>query len=170
LVPGPLLRSGAAPGDALLVTGPLGASAAGLRLLRAGQGDDPSAAAAVLAHRRPVARLDEGEVARLAGASAAIDVSDGLAADLHHLITASGIGVDLDDVPAAPGASRDEALGGGEEYELVLATTDPDGLRRAFEAAGLRPPVAVGRCTDRPGRLTLGGRPLAGVGWRHRFA
>jgi len=174
VVPGPLLRSGAAPGDVLLVTGPLGASAAGLRLLHdghgAGAGDHPSVAAAVLAHRRPVARLDEGEVARLAGASAAVDVSDGLVADLRHLATASGVGVELDDVPAAPGASPDEALAGGEEYELVLATADPDGLRRAFAAAGLRPPVAVGRCTDRAGRLDLDGRPLPAGGWRHRFA
>jgi len=167
--PGPMLRSGAAPGHTVLVTGPLGASAAGLRLLRAGAGDDPATASAVVAHCRPVARLTEGEVARRSGVAAAVDVSDGLVADLRHLAAASAVGVALDDVPVAAGATPDEALSGGEEYELVLATPDPDRLRRAFGAAGLRPPLAIGRCTGEPGRLTLRDQPLPEGGWRHRF-
>jgi thiamine-monophosphate kinase len=116
-----------------------------------------------------VARVDEGVAARRSGASAAIDVSDGLMADLVHLAEASGVGVELDDVPVAEGATLGEALGGGEDYELVLATGSVDELLAAFRAAGLRPPLPLGRCTDRPGEHTLGGGPLPPGGWRHSF-
>ena len=165
----PLRRSGAHPGDRLLVTGPLGSSAAGLRLL-GGSGVAPADGLAT-AHRRPVARLREGWVAREAGATAAIDVSDGLAADVGHLAEASGVGVELEVGPdlVAEGATRDEALSGGEDYELVLATPDPDRLRSAFRAEGLRAPLDVGWCTDRPGHRMLDGAPLPAAGWRHRF-
>ncbi len=170
--PGPMLRSGARPGDAVVVTGPQGASAAGLRLLRQGTvdaGAEGAGAAAIRAHRRPVARLDEGEVARLAGATAAIDVSDGLVADVRHLAAASGVGVDLDTIPAAPGSTAEEALGGGEEYELLITTGDLRRLERAMAAADLRPPLPIGACSGVPGRLTLAGSPLPEGGWRHRF-
>jgi thiamine-monophosphate kinase len=175
---GPLLRSGARPGDRLFVTGPLGASAAGLRLLTAGAGGDvdggdahssPVADDLVRAHRRPVARLDEGEAARLAGAGAAIDVSDGLATDARHLARASGVGLALAGLPVADGATGDEALQGGEDYELVIATGDPDRLIRAFERAGLRAPLPIGSCAADPAVLTLDGRPLPAGGWEHRF-
>ncbi len=166
---GALRRDGARPGDRLLVTGPLGSSAAGLRLLSAGGTAVPPALAA--AHRRPVARLVEGVVARRAGATAAVDVSDGLAADVVHLAGASGVGLDLEmgEGLVADGATREEALSGGEDYELVLATPDPDGLREAFAAAGLRRPLDLGRCTDRPGQWLLDDGPLPAAGWRHRF-
>lgn len=167
---GPLLRSGARPGDRVFVTGPLGASAAGLRLLDAGTltAGEP-AQGLVRAHRRPVARLDEGETARWAGASAAIDVSDGLAADARHLAAASGVGLALDDLPVAPGATPGEALGGGEDYELLIATGEPDRLLMCFSRAGLRPPLPIGLCTADPDDLTLDGRPLPAGGWEHRF-
>ncbi|MGO8871323.1 MAG: thiamine-phosphate kinase [Acidimicrobiales bacterium] len=168
--PGPLLRSGARPGDQLFVTGSLGASAAGLRLLRAGTvvsgATDRGLAAA---HRRPVARLAEGETARLAGATAAIDISDGLAADVRHLARSSQVGLALDRLPVAEGATEDEALGGGEDYELVIATPVPDRLVDDFASAGLRSPVAIGVCTGRPGEFTLRGAPLPEGGWRHLF-
>jgi thiamine-monophosphate kinase len=166
---GPMLRSGARPGDHLLVTGPLGGSAAGLRLLRAGTAGDEVTSGLALAYRRPVARLREGETARRAGAGAAIDISDGLAADLGHLALASGVGIALDGLPVVDGGTRDEALHGGEEYELLIATHAPERLLGAFEAAGLRPPVPIGVCTDQPGQATLEGRPLSPGGWRHRF-
>ena len=167
---GPLLRSGARPGDHLLVTGPLGGSAAGLRLLRSGADTSgPVPAALVRAHRRPRARLREGEVARLSGATAAIDVSDGLVAEVRHLGRASGVGVALESLPVADGATEEEAMGGGEEYELLVATADPDRLVAAYRAAGLREPLTVGRCTGPGAGVPAGGRPLPPVGWRHRF-
>ena len=172
--PPPLRRSGARPGDRLLVTGPLGSSAAGLRLsvgTAAASAPTATVAALVAAHRRPVARLHEGRVAREVGATAAIDVSDGLTADVVHLAEASGVGVELEvgGGLVARGATRDEALSGGEDYELVLATPDPDSLRAAFRVEGLRPPLDLGWCTDRPGRWLIDGAPLPVAGWRHRF-
>ncbi len=167
-------RGGARPGDVLAVTGPLGSSAAGLRTLRggwsgAGVAADGSGAALVLAHRRPKARLAEGLVARTAGATAMIDVSDGLALDLHRLADASGVGLDLQRIPVAPGATISEALGGGEDYELVVATADPRGLEVAFDAAGLGPPIVIGSCVGDPARRVLDGEPLARSGWQHRL-
>ncbi len=127
--PAPLLRSGARPGDRLFVTGPLGPvgrrPAGSCGPAGAGAHPRPSDPDLVRAHRRPVARLAEGEAARRAGASAAIDLSDGLAADLAHLAAASGVGVALDAVPVADGATAEEALAGGEDYELLVATGAP---------------------------------------------
>jgi thiamine-monophosphate kinase len=178
--PPPVTRAGASAGDALFVTGALGASAAGLRRLRAvpgGGGDDghPGAGAGAVAgtvgdaHRRPVARLAAGRCARLAGVGAMVDVSDGLSADLRHLAEASGIGVAVDDVPVAAGATLDEALGGGEDYELVMAAADPDGLVAAFAEAGLAPPVRIGSCLADPQVCTLRGAPMPALGWEHPF-
>jgi thiamine-monophosphate kinase len=155
-------RAGAAPGDALLVTGPCGGSAAGLRQLRGRTGLGE-------AYRRPVARLREGDAARRAGATAMIDVSDGLALDLHRLADASGVGFDLGEVPVADGATVEEALSGGEDYELLLtvAATDQEGLDAAFGTAGLRPPVRIGIVVADPGDRSFRGAPLARVGWQH---
>lgn len=177
-----LCRSGASPGDRLLVTGPLGASAAGLRVLR-GRSEGGSGEASgkgsvggsggtdalVAAHRRPLARLPEGAVAREAGASAAMDVSDGLALDLHRLAEASRVGVRLDQVPAAPGATEAEALSGGEDYELVVATSDAGRLIAAFDSAGLPAPIDIGCCTGDPAERSLAGRELPRAGWEHRL-
>lgn len=170
--PGSVLRSGAAPGDSLFVTGPLGSSAAGLALLRAGRGtEDPDLS---LAHRRPRARLAEGAAARAGGASAMIDVSDGLAADLRHLADASGVGIVLDKVPVAMGVSRvsDEpealALGGGEDYELVFAAPDPSRVEAVFAELGLGKPLRIGRCTDDPAERRLRNGELPVLGWVHR--
>lgn len=165
---GPLLRSGAEPGDQIFVTGPLGASAAGRRALEDGS-EVAGAAAIVLAHRRPTARIAEGERARVSGASAAVDVSDGLATDARHLARASGVGLVLADIPVAPGATRDDAIGGGEDYELVITTSRPERLLDQFDRAGLRAPLPIGVCTADPGELILDGRPLPPAGWEHRF-
>ncbi len=177
--PGPVLRSGAHSGDVLFATGPLGASAAGLRTLRAepsgprhGPSGAPSAPVApplVEAHRRPRARLAEGQAARLAGASAMIDVSDGLAADLGHLVEASGVGFRLDRVPVAPGATVEEALGGGEDYELVFAAPDAGRVVSAFAGAGLGPPIVIGACTSDPAQREWDGVALPTTGWQHHW-
>ena len=115
-----LPRSGVRAGDTLYVTGELGASSAALRRLLSGETPEP-------AHRarfaRPVPRLDAARWLARHGATAAIDVSDGLLAELAHLAAASGVRIALDDaaVPVADGATLDDALRGGEEYELVIA-------------------------------------------------
>jgi thiamine-monophosphate kinase len=138
----PVTRAGASPGEAIYVTGPLGAAAAsGWR-------------------RRPLARVAEGVDARGAGATAMIDVSDGLVADLGHIADESGVGFALDEVPVAPGATIHQALTGGEDYELV------------FSAPVARLPVGfrIGVCTADPSERTLAGNPLPPAGgWEHTF-
>jgi len=159
----PVSRAGALPGDVVLLTGPCGGSAAGLRELRAGGSDGD-------AYRRPVARLREGEMARRRGAHAMIDVSDGLALDLHRLADASGVGFVLEDVPIARGASQEEALGGGEDYELLMsvAEADADSLADAFSGTGLQRPIQIGSVVVDSGVRSFAGRPLERLGWQHR--
>jgi thiamine-monophosphate kinase len=178
--PGPVLRRGARRGDHLFVTGPLGASAAGLRILRARREnvgserlsvpENPKTEGPLVeAYRRPRARLAEGGAARRGGASAMIDVSDGLAADLGHLADESGVGFHLDRVPVFSGAVIEEALGGGEDYELVFAATDPARVRAGFATAGLAEPIAIGVCTAEDEGREWDGRELAPSGWEHRW-
>jgi len=170
----PVARSGAAAGEMILVTGPCGGSAAGLRVLRSGAevaGLDPVEAALAAAYRRPLARLAEGQAGRRAGASAMIDVSDGLALDLHRLADASGVGFLLDSVPVADGATPDDALGGGEDYELVvvIGAGRVDACARSWAEAGLRPLHRIGVVTADPSKRTLRGHDLAQLGWQHRL-
>lgn len=142
-------RKGARPGDLIFVTGTLGDSALGLRLLRNGE----RSGAAVQKHLDPAPRVREGlRLAEAGLATAMIDVSDGLLADLGHILKISGVGarVELAKLPlsAAFAAYRHEPgadpfllpLTGGEDYELlftvppgkselVMATLDPLGMR-----------------------------------------
>jgi thiamine-monophosphate kinase len=149
----------------LFVTGPLGASAAGLEVLRSRRaGDAPELAAA---HRRPQARIEEGQAARHGGATAMIDLSDGLAIDLDRVAVASGVGLALTDVPVAQGATAEQALGGGEDYELAFSAPDPEAVAAAFHAAGLRAPVRIGSCTSDPEERQLDGARLQPAGWEH---
>jgi thiamine-monophosphate kinase len=154
-------RSGARPDDVILVTGPCGGSAAGLRVLRAGAASRAAGQALADAYRRPVARLAEGE----------IDVSDGLALDLHRLADESDVGFELGGIPVCEGATQDEALGGGEDYELVVVV-EPErvgGFEEGCVLAGLRPPWRIGTIHGDPERRTLDGRELARLGWQHRL-
>ena len=116
----PLSRAGARPGDALWVTGTLGGPAAALRAWLAGAAPDP-AHRARFAH--PVPRLAEARWLADRGATAAVDLSDGLAADARHLAAASGVRLDLDVdlVPRLAGVELAGALASGEEYELLVA-------------------------------------------------
>ena len=138
----PLRRSGAQPGDSIWVTGCLGGPRLALQAFERGT-------APLAAHRerfaRPVPRFSEAAWLRAHGATAAMDCSDGLAADLTHLAAASGVRMllHLDRLPRVEGASEDDAARSGEEYELIVtapATLDA----RAFEATFGLPVTAVG--------------------------
>jgi thiamine-monophosphate kinase len=173
-------RGGARVGDAVCVTGVLGASAAGLELLRSGNGG--AGLDLVRAHLRPVPRVRESEVLRRHLPTAMIDVSDGFAADLGHLCEASGVGVVVhaDRLPVfdASGVTLatpalDLALGGGEDYELCF-TIPPDRAVAAAEAvtAATRTPVTVvGEVVEAAEGRTLvrdGARQeLGAAGWDH---
>jgi thiamine-monophosphate kinase len=95
----PVLRSGARPGDMIAAAGPLGHAAAGLALLEAGLTGD----SLVGEHLRPSPPYDAGPEAAGLGATAMIDVSDGLLADLGHIADASGVRIDLDSAALRPG-------------------------------------------------------------------
>jgi len=116
----PLRRDGARAGDDLWVTGRLGAPAAALRALQSGHVPMPAHMARFAA---PVARLAEARWLASTGATAAIDLSDGLAADITHLARASGLtaALELADVPCFPGVAPADAIVSGEEYELAIA-------------------------------------------------
>ena len=184
-------RSGARPGDIIVVTGSLGAAAGGFALSRA----HPSRAAAALsaswgkelldALARPVARVGEGQTLAQSGATAMLDLSDGLAKDLTRLCAESQVGarIELEKVPIAEALRRGEdalgvealelAIGGGEDYEL-LATIDVTHLERAREELAERFGTTltdVGvileerrlEAIDRDGRVA----PLEPTGWDH---
>jgi thiamine-monophosphate kinase len=124
-------------------------------LERLGQGRSPKDPA-VRRHLYPEPRLD----VRLAAATAAMDISDGLSLDLYRLTKASRVGADVRSagIPLWSGASLDQALHGGEDYELLF-TIPPD----------RRPPrgsTAIGAITARR-RLTLDTKPLPIQGFQH---
>lgn len=120
----PLERSGARARDRIYVTGSLGGPGAALRAFNAGRMPDEAH------HRRfghPVPRLAEARWLGRAGATAAIDISDGLLADLGHLAAASRVrlSIDLDRLPVVAGEDALTAAGSGEEYELAIAARGP---------------------------------------------
>ena len=128
-----LTRGAASAGDALAVTGHLGSSAGGLRLLldpKEAPGISQQARALLIAaHTRPELRTQAGQTLQRLGVRCAMDVSDGLVADVEMLCAASGVSaiIDIDAVPvhpclveAFPDSWRALALTGGEDYELVF--------------------------------------------------
>jgi len=128
-----LTRSAAAPGDRIAVTGYLGASAAGLAILKEGlelyQKDEKTASTLKEAHLKPYPRIVEGQALTHHGIKAAIDLSDGLVSDLIKLCRASGVGARLftNQIPVHPmvrNSFGDDALmlalSGGEDYELLF--------------------------------------------------
>ncbi|MDQ2865611.1 MAG: thiamine-phosphate kinase [Candidatus Eremiobacteraeota bacterium] len=177
-------RAGALPGDVLAVTGPLGASRAGLALLQSKITlDESSASAASVAHRRPVPRVPEG---RWLGASrnvrAMMDCSDGLSTDVARLCASSGAGGRITSVPVADCAAAAArwlgedpvafALAGGEDFELLAAVAP-----RAFDHVAMRYLARFGRPLEAIGTVTAehrvvlatgtGDEPLPRSGWDH---
>lgn len=175
----PMSRRGAAAGDEVWVTGTLGGARAALVSWQHGRTPSPAARAAFA---RPHPRLSAGRWLAAVGATAMIDVSDGLAGDAPHLAAASDVRleVDLDAVPIHPsvhGAVRDvdETVAcfvavGGEDYELLC--TAPRGRIVAAEAEAAMgvPLTRIGVVTPGRGvRLVTGGREVSLGGFRHRL-
>lgn len=173
----PVWRNGATPGDELWVTGTLGGSRAGLLALQWG-GEVPPGARLAFAH--PVPRITAGIWLASQGATAMLDLSDGLAGDAEHLAAASGVAlvIDLAALPIHPSVHRmaatvgrsfsEFAAVGGEDYELLVAmpagwrpTQDPE----AWTGVGL---TRIGQVEAGEGvRLMQGGEVRALSGFRH---
>lgn len=138
-----IARSGARPGDLVVVSGTLGASAAGMHLIA--DGNDTSASGPLLraAHLRPNPRVALGRLLREGGVTAAMDLSDGLLGDLPKVLAASGVSarIDADLVPVMPAVRalfpdrwQEFALRGGEDYELLM-TVPRDRFDRFLQTA-----------------------------------
>jgi thiamine-monophosphate kinase len=179
-----LLRSGAHPSDLLYVTGVLGGAAAGLNRLAelAGKRGDglqppsiPKKLEGLLAqHLYPQPRIAQGLwLARRSLATAALDLSDGLSTDLAHLCEESCVTAEVDAaaLPVSPGATLDQALHGGEDYELLFSA--PAAARLPRQIGGVKI-TRIGRIAKlRPGLPTMtlltaqGPEPLKRQGWEH---
>jgi thiamine-monophosphate kinase len=151
-------RSGARAGDALWMTGQVGAAMLGFEGLRDGTGADSRA------YRRPEAHIADG-IALAPLVTAMMDVSDGLLLDTRRMAVASGVTLAIDraTVPiATPEARRDEALRWGDDYELLF--TLPGGVASPVPANRIGTACAAG-----PAPLLLDGRaPRGALGYEHR--
>ena len=145
-----ILRSGARPGDLIYVTGTLGGPAH----------------AKWRAHVRPEPRIEAGLALRRFRVSSGMDLSDGLALDLHRLCVESKVSAELRlPLPLARGASLEEALHGGEDYELLFTTPPRARIPAAIEHV---PITCIGVITSgKHGSLRLDGRPLQPKGFDH---
>jgi thiamine-monophosphate kinase len=168
-----LRRDGARPGDRICVTGTLGDAALALRLL------DRPGFPSQLRQRldRPTPRIAAGLALR-GLATAALDISDGLAGDLGHILAASGVGaeIDLRALPGsahfnglAPSAERTEfMLRGGDDYELCVCLP-PEAVEEAQQRLDV-PLTEIGRITAEPGLRSVdasGTQPQDACGYRH---
>ena len=177
----PMLRTGARVGDRVAVTGYVGSSGGGLKLMLEGL-EVPGKSAEYLreAHRRPRPAVAEGQLLSRAGVLTAMDVSDGLADDLSKLCLASGVSARIfaDNVPmhpalreVFPGDCLDLALNGGEDYLLLF--TAPEEIMREVIPALPEGAAMIGQITDgEPGQITLVGTDgaetaIGRAGWDH---
>jgi len=178
-------RAGAQPGDLIVVTGMIGDGLLGLKAARGEIGLEDERVAALVAHyRTPEPRVDFALAVR-EHVAAALDVSDGLIADMGHMAKASGVGIviDLEKLPLSraatawletrvdPLAALKELATGGDDYEIVMAVPPGaiEGLKRAADAGHLRLTV-LGAATQGDGvTVRYGGEivPVKTTGWRH---
>ena len=188
----PVLRSGAAPGDLVAVAGPLGHAAAGLALLTAGIADDPRLTPLISGQLRPSPPYDAGPEAAGLGATAMIDVSDGLLADLGHIADASRVRIGLDSASLRPGdrlVTAARAVSGADRHvsgdrtglvtrpahdvvlDWVLTGGEDHALAATFPSGTRLPPRwrVIGAVLSGPGEgVVVDGQPLAGTrGWDH---
>ena len=175
-----LTRDSAVPGDKIAITGSLGCSAGGLRMLAKGQSFDGETTLHLRdAHCRPIPRVAQGVTLAQQGISAAMDISDGLVDDLGKLCEASKVGavihserVPVDDVlkSAYPEDWLDMALGGGEDYELLFCgpSTVVDCVADMLDVDV----AVIGDIVDMPREVSVidaGGDvvPIPHAGWDH---
>ncbi len=154
-VEAPLLRSRARPGDDVWVTGSLGGAAAAVLAWKAGE------RASELWRQRfwsPSPRVREARWLAARGASAAIDISDGLVADAGHVAAASGVGIEIDwdQLPLVSGVQPELGLAGGEDYELLVAV--PSGIFKGETVVEFSQTFGI--------PLTRVGRVVSGAGVR----
>lgn len=179
-----VVRSGAQPGDVVVVTGTPGDSGAGLALSAAGKGDDPAFERLVRRHLEPTARLREADILARGGATALIDVSDGLVQDAGHIARLSEVGIEimLEQIPTSGAVwAAGESLGidpmgwvlaGGEDYELLAAMPQsavPAAVDAVCQEGGV-PPAVIGCVVEGEGVKVLDGQGrLVPVpkGWDH---
>ena len=158
-----VLRSGARAGDSIFVTGSFGGAAAGLSILESGTTySSTRGRKRNLVERNlcPTPRVEIGQfLQRRNLATSMIDVSDGLAADLHHLCEESNVGarIDLDSIPVdpsihdiAPDQIRELVIAGGEDFELLFTSQ-----RKKLSGAKSAPITRIGEVTSRPGIIEL---------------
>jgi len=173
-----LRRDGARPGDLVCVSGTLGDAAMGLRILRGLAAPEDLAMPLVERYRTPQPRVELGKALR-GVATAAIDISDGLLADLVHVLEASGVGarIEASALPLSPATralpgARSCALCGGDDYELLFTVP----VERAPVLSSLSrklqlPLTVIGRTRVEPGLEVVDerGQPVAHerLGWRH---
>jgi thiamine-monophosphate kinase len=178
-----LLRSGARVGHVIYVTGSLGGAALGLERLLRSRGRKATSRSPVIpkkindlvgAHLHPQPRIAQGLwLQRNAKATAAIDISDGLSTDLNHLCQESGVAAELDaaSLPVSTGATLEQALHGGEDYELLFTASEKTKMPRHI---GGVPVTRIGRIVRRrkDGALVTllsddSRAPLPPQGWQH---
>jgi thiamine-monophosphate kinase len=176
-----LKRSTASSGDQIAVTGYLGSSAAGLEMLKGKAISDTEISNLLRrAHFKPIPRVEEGQILIEQGVKTAIDISDGLVADLDHICESSKVNakINIEQVPVHPAVianfpnHQELALCGGEDYELLF-TADKATVARVEQALNC-PVTVIGNITRErlPTRVTVVDNkgniiPYKKGGWEH---